>query len=809
MWLNSVLLLLITFVLPVSGWASENDALVQITELKAQIEAQQMNSNHIWTMVAAALVAFMQGGFLLLEAGMVRSKNSINVAQKNITDFVFSIVCFYLIGFMLMFGVSSDGWFGWDESLFFWNQVEDWNYTFFVFQAVFVGTAATILSGAVAERMKFSAYIIMAIMLSSFIYPIFGHWAWGNLLHDNASYLIDGGFIDFAGSTVVHSIGGWVALAGVVVIGARIGKFNEDGSVNPIHGHSYALATLGAIILWVGWIGFNGGSTTTGDPGFAHIVSNTMLSAAFGGMVGTIIGRFHDGLFRPDRSINGVLGGLVGITAGCDVLTTFGAIMIGLTSGIVVYYSALIMERKFKLDDAVGAVPVHGFCGAWGTICLAFLMPEVNLAAETRFEQFSIQLQGVLIAFLWAFSLAYIVFKALDATIGLRVSAEHEIEGLNTAEHGTTLGTGLLQERLKEIVFGDGDLTKRLDTTTGDESAEVAYLFNEFMSRIQGFVKSIKGNTQRLQKSSCELAEVATAMASSSEELTAQSGVVAESTHKVSKNMGSSSDVLSGVSGQISSISNNANQMSENLQYMSDTVEQFSQSIGDIALKTNEASSITGEATEMSKEAEIAVKTLNEASSQIGDLLTIIRDIAEKTNLLALNATIEAARAGEAGKGFAVVASEVKALANQTAKATEDIEHHIQLIQGNSSNVENVISSVIAIIGKISDSMAVISRSTQTQQESAQNIDKIVRETSQGSSDVAKSVGEISNSSKQVAADVEQVSAEADVMTENVRGFSQEAQQASRSATLVEKSARDLSNIGDEMEGYVKKFKTD
>ena len=151
--------------------------------------------------------------------------------------------------------------------------------------------------------------------------------------------------------------------------------------------------------MWVGWIGFNGGSTTTGDPGFAHIVSNTMLSAAFGGMVGTIIGRFHDGLFRPDRSINGVLGGLVGITAGCDVLTTFGAIMIGLTSGIVVYYSALIMERKFGLDDAVGAVPVHGFCGAWGTICLAFLMPEVNLAAETRFEQFSIQLQGVLIAF--------------------------------------------------------------------------------------------------------------------------------------------------------------------------------------------------------------------------------------------------------------------------------------------------------------------------------------------------------------------------------------------------------------------------
>lgn len=788
--------------------ASDVDIASQLQELRAQVDAQQVSANHIWTMVAAALVAFMQAGFLLLEAGMVRSKNSINVAQKNITDFIFSIICFYLIGFSLMFGVSQGGWFGWDTNLLMFNGIEDWSYTFFVFQAVFVGTAATILSGAVAERMKYSAYIFMAIILSSFIYPIFGHWAWGNLLQDNTTYLIEGGFIDFAGSTVVHSVGGWVALAGVIVIGPRIGKFNKDGTANPIHGHSYALATLGAIILWVGWIGFNGGSTTVGDPGFAHIISNTMLAAAFGGAIGTILGRLHDGLFRPDRSINGVLGGLVGITAGCDILSTYGAIAIGISSGFVVYYAAWVMEHKFKLDDAVGAVPVHGFCGAWGTIALALFMPAAALGDVTRFAQISIQTQGVAMGFVWAFGLGFLIFKILDATIGLRVTEEEEIEGLNTAEHGTTLGTGLLQNRLKEIVFGDGDLTQRLDATTGDESAEVAYLFNEFMDRIQGFVKNIKGNSRKLHTSSTQLSEIATAMAASSEELTAQSGVVAESTHRVSSNMGTTSGVLSGVSGEITTISTNAVQMSENLQAMSGAVEGLSGSISDIASKANEASTISSEAGTMSKEAEGAVKTLNEASGQVGQLLTIIRDIAEKTNLLALNATIEAARAGEAGKGFAVVASEVKDLANQTAKATEDIEAHIKLIHGSSSNVETVITNIIGVIGQITESISTISEATKKQQDSATSIDTTVRETSSGSADIAKSVSEISESSGQIADEINQVAEESEAMAQNVERFSDEAMQTSKNATIVEKSAAELADIGAELEQSIKQFKT-
>ncbi len=798
----------LVFLLP--GIALAAEQFVTLAEVDAKIDNLQTNVNHVWTMVAAALVAFMQAGFLLLEAGMVRSKNSINVAQKNITDFIASIICFYLFGFMMMFGTSAGGWIGWDADLLMWNLAEDWNYTFFVFQVVFVGTAATILSGAVAERMKFSVYVIMAVIVSALIYPIFGHWAWGNLLNgDNTSYLIEKGFIDFAGSTVVHSIGGWVALAGVIVIGPRIGKFNEDGSVNPIHGHSYALATLGGIILWVGWIGFNGGSTTVGDPSFAHIISNTMLAAAFGGLVSMLLGRFHDGLFRPDRSINGVLGGLVGITAGCDAVTTYGAITIGMTSGFVVYYSAWLLEHKFKLDDAVGAVPVHGFCGAWGTIMVGVLTAEDSLAAPSRLEQISIQAQGALFAFLWAFTIAFVLFKILDKIIGIRVSAEDEIEGLNTSEHGTTLGTGLLQARLKEIVFGDGDLTQRLDSTTGDESAEVAYLFNEFMDRIQSFIRSIKGNTHKLMTASQELSEVATAMAASSEELTAQSSEVASSTSKVSEKMGSSSSTITGVSGKIASISGNARQMSDNLTSISGAVEGLSQAISEIVSKASDASSVSGEASQMSKEAETAVATLREASEKIGALLTIIRDIADKTNLLALNATIEAARAGEAGKGFSVVANEVKSLASQTAQATRDIEEHIAMIQSSSGNVANVITGITDVIGHITSAIDVITKSTHLQQESAHNIEEAVRISSGGTSEIASSVSEASEQAGQVATDIEHVAEEAQVMADNVNAFSDEARQTSKNASVVEKSAKELNEIGAELEKSVKQFKTD
>ena len=457
-----------------------------VSELNARIDQQQVNSNHIWTMTAAALVLLMQFGFLLLEAGMVRSKNSINVAQKNVTDFFIAVTGFYAIGFPLMFGINESGFFGSLSGLSLFNMVDDWTYTFFVFQAVFVGTAATIVSGAVAERMKFSGYLIMSALISMLIYPVFGQWAWGNLLNsDNTAWLADKGFIDFAGSTVVHSVGGWVALAGIVVLGARLGRFDEKGKPVRIQGHSMVLAGGGAMVLLTGWIGFNAGSTTAGTPDFARVAANTIIAASFGGAAAMLAGRALDGLFLPSRSINGLLGGLVGITAGCFAVDPHGAAMIGLACGLVVIVSEEFILRVLKQDDVVGAVSVHGVGGAVGTVLVAFFAMPEHLGAASRVEQLVVQLTGVGTAFAWAFGVSFIVFKAIDLTIGLRVSREEEEEGLNVAEHGASLGTGELQKMLASMIQGQADLSVRLKAEPGDEAGELAGLFNMLLTRLE------------------------------------------------------------------------------------------------------------------------------------------------------------------------------------------------------------------------------------------------------------------------------------------------------------------------------------
>lgn len=785
----------------------------ELSGLRAIVEngflEKQTSLDHIWTMVAAALVFMMQAGFLMLEAGMVRSKNSINVAQKNITDFLFASMFFYLIGYVIMFSPSAGGWVGWSSELFMWNNVDDWNYTFFVFQLVFCGTSATILSGAVAERMQFSAYLIMTSVVAAIIYPFFGHWAWGNLLNpDNTSYLIKNGFIDFAGSTVVHSVGGWVSLAGVIIVGPRIGKYEDDGTINEINGHSMVLATLGAIILWVGWIGFNGGSTTVGSPAFAHIVSNTMLAGAFSGVISMLIGRYHDGLFRPDRSINGALGGLVGITAGCDAVTTHGAIIIGLSSGVVVYYAAWLMENKFKLDDAIGAVAVHGVCGAWGTILVGFLALEEKLGAASRMAQVSIQFQGVVMAFFWAFGVAYVTFKVIDMVIGLRVSPEEEAEGLNSSEHGTTLGTGLLQKRLQEIVFGDGDLTKRLDASSGDESGEVALLFNSFMEKMQHFIVGIKANAEELYSSSSNLADISNNMAAGSEELTVQSSVVADSTSTVSSNMNSVSSVMGGVSGNIHEISNSAADMSSTMKEMSIAVDKMTSSIIEIASNADEANTISNDARHMAETATNTVQTLNDTANHIDSILQIIKDIATQTNLLALNATIEASRAGEAGKGFAVVANEVKALARQTSSATGEIVDRIAQIHTSTSSVTEVISSVVEIIDTMNNAVSSISLSASAQKNTATGIAASISTSAQSAGTIAQSIAHIAEGAQEVSSNIGCAADEACMLAKNIKAFSQQAVESSKSAQMVTRSSEKLSDMATLLEGAVAQFKT-
>ncbi len=398
---------------------------------KDAIDLVQTHANYLWTLVAAALVFFMQAGFAMVEAGFTRAKNSINIMMKNLMDFSIGSIAFWAIGFGLMFGATSTGWFG--TSGFFLSDFtpdgDPWVLAFWMFQVVFAATAATIVSGAMAERTKFTGYIVYSIFVSGLIYPVFGSWAWGSLL--NGSGWLEGfGFIDFAGSTVVHSVGGWAALAGAIVLGPRLGKYTKDGKIKPILGHNIPLAALGVFILWLGWFGFNPGSTTTADTSIAMIFVNTNLAAAAGAVLAMIVSWIKFGKPEVGMSLNGALAGLVAITAGCANVLPGSAIIIGAVAGVIVVFSVLFFD-KIKIDDPVGAVSVHGVNGAWGTLAAGIF----NIGG-TSATIIGVQLLGIVACFLWTFPTAFIMFKLIDKTMGLRVSPEEELEGLDYAEHG-------------------------------------------------------------------------------------------------------------------------------------------------------------------------------------------------------------------------------------------------------------------------------------------------------------------------------------------------------------------------------------
>ncbi len=450
------------------------------------VQAAKASADLAWLMAAAGMVMMMQVGFLLLEAGMVRSKNSINVAQKNLLDFVFGVVGFAVVGFMLAFGRSGFLPVGLDPDYFLLQGLDSWLAGFFVFQVMFCGTAATIVSGAVAERMTLSAYVLGSIILSTLIYPIFVHWVWGTAIGPNSgAFLANLGFVDFAGSTVVHATGGWVALAACLVIGARRGRFDAEGRPVRLAGNNPVLATTGGLILFFGWIGFNGGSTLAANADVAPIILNTVLAGGMGTCVGYVIGARQDGVVLPEKALCGMLGALVAVTAGCHLLEPGGALLTGALGAIVAIVGNQYLEEKLKVDDAVGAVGVHAFAGVAGTVALALLAPVDRLPLGERFDQLYIQIFGSALNFYWAFGLGYAFFWTLDKLVPVRVTAEAEDIGLNVAEHGTRLGVGHVEDALSKLVSGKADLGDRLQVDPGDEAEKLTRLFNHLMDNIQ------------------------------------------------------------------------------------------------------------------------------------------------------------------------------------------------------------------------------------------------------------------------------------------------------------------------------------
>ena len=411
------------------AWAGD-DPPTAISNKEA-IDLVQTHADYVWTLVAAALVFFMQAGFALVESGFTRAKNAINIMMKNLMDFSIGTLAFWAIGFGLMFGVTQTGLFG--TSGFFLSDFEPggdpWVLAFWMFQVVFCATAATIVSGAMAERTKFTGYIVFSIVISAFIYPVFGSWAWGSLFH-GSGWLEKLGFIDFAGSTVVHSVGGWVGLAGAIVLGPRLGKYAKDGKVKPILGHSMTLAALGVFILWLGWFGFNPGSTTAANKDIAMIFVNTNLAAAAGAVLAMITSWVKFGKPEVGMSLNGGLAGLVAITSPCASVSPLSAVIIGAIAGIIVVFSVVFFDR-IKVDDPVGAISVHGVNGAWGTLAAGIF----NMGG-TSAKIIGVQVLGIVSCFVWTFVIAFVMFKLIDMAIGLRVSPEEEAEGLDMSEHG-------------------------------------------------------------------------------------------------------------------------------------------------------------------------------------------------------------------------------------------------------------------------------------------------------------------------------------------------------------------------------------
>jgi Amt family ammonium transporter len=411
----------------------------------------------LWVLIAGFLVFFMNAGFALVESGLCRAKNAVNILAKNFIVFAASSLAFWIVGFGLMFGngtpyIGLTGWFigGADNSPAMGDAYQGvftaLNWTGvpltakFFFQLVFAGTAATIVSGAVAERIKFGSFVLFSFILVGLIYPLGGHWAWGG------GWLASMGFLDFAGSTVVHSIGGWAALAGVIVLGPRLGKYMADGTVRPIPGHNMTSATLGALILWLGWFGFNPGSTMAVDPVLmSSIALNTNMAAAAGCLSATVAAWILLG--KPDLSmiINGTLAGLVAITAGCSVVSVGSSVVIGLIAGVLVVYAVLFFD-KVKLDDPVGALSVHLVNGVFGTLCVGLFATDGGLFFGGGFGKTMTQLVGIGSVGVVTLVASLAAWYLLKATVGVRVSAQEELEGLDAGEHGMEAYAGFVQQ---------------------------------------------------------------------------------------------------------------------------------------------------------------------------------------------------------------------------------------------------------------------------------------------------------------------------------------------------------------------------
>ena len=456
----------------------------------------------VWHILATFLVLFMQCGFLMLEGGRVRSKNSISVAQKNASDLVIVWIAFFLVGFYLMFGISVGDLANGNDSQITATPLS------FIFQAAFACTTATIISGAIAERMAYRAYLVLVASMTMLCYPLAGRLVWGNTYSaDVSAPLAELGFVDFAGSTVVHGAGAWFGLVALLMIGPRLGRFNADGTVQPLSAHSSVMALFGVLILMLGWMGFNGGLVSPSDPLLQLILLNTLGSACFGAFAGMCVGaKLDNGLFNPGRLSTGLLGGLVACTACVHLMSIYDAVVVGVMGGVIATYGAHVLLHRFHLDDPLEVVATHGLAGVAGTLAVAFLMPESDLAGNSRVTQFGVQLLGICVVFVGSCFLCWLTITVLKRFVTIRVCEQAETIGLNFTEHGESMGISRLQQAL-EVKAANGDsLSDKPLVSAGDEHADLAAALGNVLESYERASDEVTAANRRFQ----QFAETAT-----------------------------------------------------------------------------------------------------------------------------------------------------------------------------------------------------------------------------------------------------------------------------------------------------------
>ncbi len=660
-------------------------------------ETSQENLDIVWIVIATALVFLMQAGFTAFEAGLVRAKNSINVAVKNFSDLTFAIIAYFLIGFALMFGADYLGFMG-STGFLLDGFNKPYDYAFFMFQAVFAGTAATIVSGAVAERMKFGGYLLISFVLSGLIYPVSGHWIWGD-----GGWLAEKGFVDFAGSTVVHGLGAWVGLVGAWMLGPRIGRFDEKGNVLDIPGTNLQMATVGVFILWFGWFGFNGGSTLVGDGSIAKVVLNTSLAAAIAGVVSFIVSHLMTGRAEVIKLINGSLAGLVAITAGCAVVEPIGALYIGIGAGLVVHLAESILLNYLKIDDPIGAIPVHGVAGAWGTVALALFAPVEALPLGSHIDQLLIQGLGAFAVFLWAIIAGLILFGILKITNNLRVPPHYETRGLNESEHGAKQSLLDTYDAIDYMVK-HGDFVKKVEVEIGTEAGDIARIFNVLAQELQEVsivAESVaSGDLSKTVTPKDERDKLGYAISKMVEDLKTFTNELKSTSTHIEKSLStlnsSNSEFLNSNQELLNGVNLISSSVSETTKAIYTVESLSSDGIKSLNIVVNDMKDLN----DMMSNFKVNIEELNLNVREIGSVLGVINDIADQTNLLALNAAIEASRAGEHGRGFSVVADEVRLLAEKTQNAIKSIEERINILKNNSDSAVQSASYGMDKIGE-------------------------------------------------------------------------------------------------------------